>query len=216
MCWNAEISLNTFLFSSAILILIIYNNTYTQYKVNFFNNIYAYLFLLSFIFMQLVEFFLWKNINNKKINHVLSVLGALLLFLQPAFSLMLISNGKLRNILLLIYVIPAITFFIYLFVTVYFYTTISQKNHLVWHWGPNNYGYILFAIWLFFLVFSFFYEKQYLYIGFGLVFLILAFVIYNNDGSAKSIWCWSINIIMFILAIELLVYLPLKEGKCFK
>jgi len=194
MCWNAEISLNTFLFSSAILILIIYNNTYTQYKVNFFNNIYAYLFLLSFIFMQLVEFFLWKNINNKKINHVLSVLGALLLLLQPAFSLMLISNGKLRNILLLIYVIPAITFFIYLFVAVY----------------------ILFAIWLFFLVFSFFYEKQYLYIGFGLAFLILAFVIYNNDGSAKSIWCWSINIIMFILAIELLVYLPLKEGKCFK
>jgi hypothetical protein len=39
MCWNKEISLNTFLFSSFVLILIIYNNAYTQYKIKELNNI---------------------------------------------------------------------------------------------------------------------------------------------------------------------------------
>jgi len=30
MCWNAEVSLNTFAFSTFVLGMIIYNNTYTQ------------------------------------------------------------------------------------------------------------------------------------------------------------------------------------------
>ena len=44
--WNKDISLNTFLFSSFVLLLIIYNNTYTQYKINELENIWMYLFLL--------------------------------------------------------------------------------------------------------------------------------------------------------------------------
>ena len=33
MCWNEHVSLNTFLFSSFVLLLIIYNNYYTKYKI---------------------------------------------------------------------------------------------------------------------------------------------------------------------------------------
>lgn len=36
MCWNENVSLNTFLFSSFVLLLIFYNNTYTQYKIKHF------------------------------------------------------------------------------------------------------------------------------------------------------------------------------------
>ena len=54
MCWNASVSLNTFLFSSFILGLIIYNNLFTKYKIQHLNNIWAYLFLSSFILMQLI------------------------------------------------------------------------------------------------------------------------------------------------------------------
>ena len=68
MCWNAEVSLNTFLFSSFVLCLIIYNNTYTQYKIKDFNNIWIYLFFVSFILMQLFEFFIWRNVDNKLYN----------------------------------------------------------------------------------------------------------------------------------------------------
>lgn len=38
MCWNEHVSLNTFLFSSFVLALIVYNNSYTKYKIQELNN----------------------------------------------------------------------------------------------------------------------------------------------------------------------------------
>jgi hypothetical protein len=49
MCWNKDISLNTFLFSSFVLGLIMYNNAYTQYKIVELNNVYAYIFCVFYI-----------------------------------------------------------------------------------------------------------------------------------------------------------------------
>jgi hypothetical protein len=82
MCWNAEVSLNTFLFSGFVLLLIMYNNNYTQYKIQFIegiDNIWAYIFLFSWILMQLFEFFIWKNINNPGLNTIFSILASILL-----------------------------------------------------------------------------------------------------------------------------------------
>ena len=74
MCWNEHVSLNTFLFSSFILLLIIYNNAYTKYKIEELNNINIYIFLASIIFIQLIEFFIWRNMNNKYYNNFFSIL----------------------------------------------------------------------------------------------------------------------------------------------
>ena len=65
MCWNENVSLNTFLFSGFILALIIYNNSFTKYKIQELNNKWVYFFIASFVFMQLIEFFIWRNIDNK-------------------------------------------------------------------------------------------------------------------------------------------------------
>ena len=47
MCWNKNVSLNTFIASIGILALIFYNNKYTQYKIDTFQgNIFVYLFLI--------------------------------------------------------------------------------------------------------------------------------------------------------------------------
>ena len=97
MCWNASVSLNTFLFSSFILGLIIYNNLFTKYKIQHLNNIWAYLFLSSFILMQLIEFFIWKNINNKFYNNIFSICATLLLIIQPIISIMIITNIKITR-----------------------------------------------------------------------------------------------------------------------
>ena len=53
MCWNKDVSLNTFLFSGFVLCLIIYNNKYTQYKIDELNNIYSYIFFASIIIIQI-------------------------------------------------------------------------------------------------------------------------------------------------------------------
>ena len=56
MCWNADISLNTFIFGLFSMIFIFITNTYTKYKTHTFNNPLMYLFLGVVISIQLLEF----------------------------------------------------------------------------------------------------------------------------------------------------------------
>ena len=68
MCWNQYVSINTFIFSIFVLILIAFNNKYSPYKVKEFDSIFVYIFFISFISMQLIEFFIWRNLEDKKLN----------------------------------------------------------------------------------------------------------------------------------------------------
>ncbi len=216
MCWNQYISLNTFLFSAFVLVLIVYNNKYSPYKLDELNSIYAYFFLMSFFVMQLIEFFIWRNLNNKRLNKLFSNLGAVLLLLQPVASLMLLKDIDLRNKMLTLYVIPAFSYFIYEFSNKDFLTSVSKVGHLKWDWvdltGNKR---ILLIAWLFFLFFSIFYNKYYLVLVYTVALLIISLYSYLKDGSFGSLWCWSINSLMLFCAIKLLVILPYKEhGIC--
>jgi len=211
MCWNEDVSLNTFLFSSFVLLLIIYNNLFTKYKIQELNNTFVYLFIASVVFMQLIEFFIWKNINNKFYNNMFSIMATLLLLLQPIASIMILSNIHLRNILLFLYLLLAIPVSIYEFSTKHVHSVISKSGHLQWKFFGTNP--IIWITWLFFFVFSFIYEKR--WFGFGIIYaiivLIITFINYNNDHTVGSMWCWSVNSIMIYYAIYLLIYLPFLE-----
>ena len=74
MCWNETVSLNTFIFSLFGISFAYFNNVI---------NSYLFVHLLSFNSMQLLEYFTWKHLNNKKINRLLSMLGLFLIFIQP-------------------------------------------------------------------------------------------------------------------------------------
>jgi len=194
-----------------MLALIIYNNNFTSYKIQELNNIWIYLFFASFIFMQLIEFFIWRNINDKFYNNIFSIIAVLLLIIQPIMSIMILSNIKLRNLLLLFYFLIAIPFFIHIFFTKNIYSTISKRGHLKWIFFDSM---PLFSIvWLFFFLFSFIYEKMYLGIVFGLGMLLIAFINYKNDDTMWSMWCWIVNSIMIYYAFYLLIYLPFVEKK---
>ena len=168
MCWNASVSLNTFLFSGFVLALIIYNNTFTQYKIQELNNIWIYVFIASFIFIQLIEFFIWKNIDNHFYNNIFSIIATLLLFIQPIASIMVLSNIKLRNLLLFSYVLLATPYLIYKFSNKHIHTVISESGHLRWKFFEVSP--IIWSIWLFFFLFTFIYEKKW----FGLIFGFIA------------------------------------------
>jgi hypothetical protein len=85
MCWNATVSLNTFLFSFFGINFAYFNNVI---------NIYEYLFCYSFISIQLVEYFTWKHLHNKKLNRLLSQLGLFIIFMQPLFFILIPNNVK--------------------------------------------------------------------------------------------------------------------------
>jgi len=209
MCWNENVSLNTFLFSSFVLALIIYNNSFTKYKIQELNNKWVYFFIASFVFMQLIEFFIWRNINNKFYNNIFSILATLLLIIQPILSIMIVTDIKLRNLLLISYLLLAVPYSIYKFSNTHIHSEISELGHLSWNFFDT--APIVSIGWLFVLLFSFVYEKKWIGLVFGLSALIIAFFNYTKDQTMWSMWCWSVNSIMIYYAIYLLIYLPFLE-----
>ena len=209
MCWNASVSLNTFLFSSFVLTLIIYNNSFTKYKIQDLNSIWIYLFLLSFILMQLIEYFIWRNINNKFYNHVFSICATLLLIIQPVVSIMIVSNIPLRNLLLISYLSLAIAYSIYNFYTKDMYSVVSKKGHLNWLFVDITS--VAIIVWLFFFLFSLFYEQKYFEFLFGIIMLLVSYINYTTDNTVGSMWCWVVNSVMIYYAVYLLIYLPYLE-----
>ena len=209
MCWNEHVSLNTFLFSGFVLLLILYNNLFTKYKIQEFNSTFDYLFIASFIFIQLIEFFIWKNINNKFYNNIFSIAAQLLLIIQPIISIMILSNINLRNLLLILYSSLAIPYSIYNFSTKHIHSVISKNGHLIWNFFDTPL--IIWFVWLFFFLFGIIYEKGLFGITFALITLLITFLNYRNDNSVGSMWCWSVNSIMIYYSIYLLIYLPFLE-----
>ena len=213
MCWNQYVSINTFVFGIFGLLLIFFNNKYSSYKLPAFNNEYTYLFLLSFILMQLIEFVLWRNVRNRNLNRIFSSLGLLLLVVQPIASLYLLTNISLRNKLLLLYSIPAIIFLVYNLFNTNIHTVISPCNHLSWKWASYNnmtVESIVKMYYLFFLFFSLFYN------GYNkIIFLLLLYFIFlyyfHKDGSSGSIWCLSVNVVVLYFVLQILVVMPYNE-----
>jgi hypothetical protein len=216
MCWNQYVSLNTFVFSTFVLLLIAFNNKYSSYKITEIKNVYYFIFLMSFFTIQLIEFFLWRNLYNKEWNKILSILGALVILLQPVASLMLLNDITLRIKMLLTYSIPTFAYFIYEINTIDIKTTIAKNGHLKWVWFDlKGYKELLFVFWLFFLFFSLFYNKHYFGLSYTVFLLLVTLYSYKKEGTFASLWCWSINSLMLFYAVKLLVILPYKEhGLC--
>lgn len=210
MCWNQYVSLNTFTFSMFVLGLMIYNDLYSPYKLNFTNSVYLYFFIVSFASMQLVEYFIWKNINNKESVQFYSICGQLVVLLQPIASLLLLKQELLKWVMLLVYSVPTS----YLFVTSNKnYKTTVRNGHLKWNWMPTNT--MMELAWLFFLLFSFVVNGHYNYLIGTFILLIITYWSYNKNGTAGSLWCWSINLFMLYFAVKLLLVLPFQEhGLC--
>ncbi len=222
MCWNKTISLNTFIVSIVVLTMI-YMNKDTVYKFKDFDNNYMYLFLLSVSSIQLVEYFLWKNIENNNItnNTFYTKLGLLILLLQPIFSLQLINiNSKKdeddKNIMLTIYVISIIFLFIYKKIFNPFnFTTNIVSNHLSWGFmefkGLEN---IFLALWVFTISFVVFKNKNNI-LTYIISIFILAYTIYkyNKDNTWGSMWCWASNSVFLYYLIQLLLIKPYNQYK---
>lgn len=215
MCWNQDVSINTFLFGVFVLFLIAINNKYSKYKIAEFNNAFTYFFFMSFITMQFFEFLLWRNLDNPVMNNIISIAGAFLLIIQPIASLTMLENITLRNKLLLLYSIPALSYFAYRVTTQKFNTTVSKSGHLAWKWGGPTDNVFTHLFYLFFLYYSLFVNKHYFAIFLTLTLFVISYYTYYKEGSAGSMWCWLINIVMLYYLLKILIYLPYQEhGFC--
>jgi hypothetical protein len=163
---------------------------------------------------------MWLNMGNPYISRILSLLALAILVSQPFFSLMTINNTGVRVPMVWTYLFCTIVFIAIKWVrdkNVFnkFNIHKSRMGHLRWNFILNqehsSLDMAVFLIWLFFFVFGFFYNGNNSGIILGSILLFITYYQYMKDGSFGSMWCWSVNGIMIILAAYLLIVLPFWE-----
>lgn len=203
MCWNKDVSIHTFIFTTFILILI----AVMKHKPMVFDNIFMYIFLISFTSMQLFEYFIWVSIetNNTILNKAASF-GAwfLIRVLQPMSVLFLLPEKYtyLRTLLLPGYIISFIGTTIYksIFNPIQFKTVINKNGHLEWIWNELD-GCERINVLLYFLCISTLFIK--FPIGFILSMIALSFSVFRYKYTWGSNWCYLVNTIMVYYLIDI-------------
>jgi len=191
MCWNKTVSLNTFLFSFFGINFAYFNNVINSYE---------YLFFYSFISMQLVEYFTWKYLDNKKINRLLSQLGLFLIALQPILFILIPNNVKFNIKASLITLYVMFFFFSGILLNVNFSMTKAPNGHLAWNWliVPPLYAFI----WSLFLLVILLYIKKYILFAIHVIVFLAIYYTYYKTNTWGSLWCWIANIIGGFLIIR--------------
>lgn len=188
MCWNSTVSLNTFMIGLFAVLFAYFNEIITLYEV---------LFYMSFISMQLIEYFAWKNLNNKKINKIISYIALTLLIIQIPI-LLFVYNINYKYII--IFIILLISIYDIMNNNINFSFVKASNGHLQWNWNKLSW---LFWI-LYFGIGSFVLLKNKKYIVYVLLLLtaLISYYSYYKNNTYGSVWCWTVNIISFYLIVK--------------
>jgi hypothetical protein len=223
MCWNQDISLNTFIFSCFALVFIYITNTYSRYKTPVFDNPLMYAFALSVSSMQLLEYFIWKHIKNKSMNIFLSKLGPLILFLQVFFLILLME--KYYEWMMAIFLVSCLGFYLYSLQHPVLFRSRESEGHLSWDWiilpGLSNWtNFFLLILGLSFYMIPALYLKGITYpyrlVIFSLFLYVFVYFIGKKGHTYGSLWCWAVNGFFLYFLINILLILPFYEynGLC--
>lgn len=195
MCWNAKVSLNTYIFSTFTSLLCYYNNL---------TNLKSFLFYQSFIIMQLIEYFIWsKTFDNTLLSFSAFIITV---FFQPLLSILRIQNEKyipyIPNLIIFYLLFLFISFtFIYPINKLDFSTTPAKNGHLAWNWLSFHFPFIL--IWFMFFVSSLVLNNEYIAYAFTFTIFSVSYTLYNKTKTFGSLFCWVANLcsLLFIYSI---------------
>ena len=201
MCFNANISITTFLLGVVAIIIGYINKTIT----------YSFgLFYFSVIFMQFIEFLIWVYLNNSKINNYLSIVGSLLLKIQPLLLLYVLYSYD-KEIIVLLILLLILYYLISLILNNTNYRTIIGKNKsLQWDFLNMSQINLLFYYISALIILYFIYKKdndkyfKFLLISFIVIFtisFIFTFTRHYYDNTFGSLFCFYINLFSLVIII---------------
>jgi hypothetical protein len=186
MCWSADGSLKTYALAMALGVIHHYKETMDPVIL---------LLLVVFAHMQLVEYFLWKNLTVPSVNQLWSAVGLTLLILQPLVSAMLLPDDMRNKAWLITLTGTAL----YLLTTKVDLTTeVGANGHLKWNWIPRLSSPWAFA-WLFMLLAPMWITGHRVAFFFTLFTYFISAYFNDKYGTAGSYWCW-IAVSVFLLA----------------
>ena len=187
MCWNANVSINTYIFGLFACLFALLNK-----KIN----ITRFLFAQSWMSIQLIEYFIWSKTFS---NRLLSQIAFVIIFSQPLFSILSISNHTNVKYLTLVGYLLFMVFIMILkpWSTIDFTTVQATNGHLSWKW--LDYSKITILIWFLFLSIKLVVNKNLYILSLVTISAIVTYVLYSKTLTWGSLWCWLINIFSLIL-----------------
>jgi hypothetical protein len=202
MCWNKDVSIKTFIFTTIVMVLI----WTSKHKSQLFDSIFAYLFIFSFSLMQLVEYFIWTSIEtrNVELNQIASVFGWLLIRVaQPIAALYLLpeSYTYLRNILLPTYIASLIgtTAYKSMYNPIQFKTIVGKNSHLEWLWNDLQ-GFEINNVLMYFICIGTLFIRFPIGVIGAMLLLLFSVLYYNNTWGSN--WCYLVNAIVLYFFAE--------------
>jgi len=193
MCWSAEVSLNTFIFAIISFCIVVSFNRYPM--INAF-------IALSISLMQLYEYFVWKNIHDKKIIQNLSYFGPLIILLQVLLINYAFLRDNERNIGIILIIIIATICIIYNYKNNKFDMEVGENKHLIWHWA--DLPPILLLLICFFYLYPLTTKQNIIPFIYGLITLLISLYYYYKYKTWGTMWCYFSNLIWIVLIIKTL------------
>jgi hypothetical protein len=140
--------------------------------------------------MQLIEFFTWKNLNDKEKIRFLSQLGLFIVFIQVPLRILTFDNiaTKIKAFIMCLYLV--FSAFVAYYLPIDFSMHKAQNGHLAWNW--LNFPMYVHVIWLSFMLGMLFYAKEYLYFGINIIIVSAIYYSYYKTNTWGSLWCWLI------------------------
>lgn len=189
MCWNATVSLNTYIFGLFACIFSYVNN-----RLDIFN----FLFIQSWMSIQLIEYFIWSKTFS---NRVLSQVAFILIVLQPVFGILAASTSQTKYIYLALYIcFAAVTMVLNPWSKIDFSSTPASNGHLAWNWLNFSIPYMI--IWFFFLSIKFVANKQWIIYALVCISLVVTYLLYHKTKTWGSLWCWLANLASFAMIYD--------------
>ena len=203
MCYSKDLSLLSLTFGiTSSLTLIFFGNKQSSST----NKAIGYFYLFVSL-MQLVEYFIWSDIDcTNGLNKFGSFIGPILNHLQPVILLVLANIFiESSNIMGSDIIIPANI--LYLLYTIYKYYQYIQDSsnlcvktnscgHLNWTW-KKDYNYIFYFAISFLNIINF-YTNTNLIISFMLSYLLLIISILKFNENIGEFWCLMVTGIPFV------------------
>ena len=186
MCWNAQVSIITFLFGTACAMGLAYDK---------FEG--PTLAVFSFTCMQFLEFLTWIYMDDHHMNRMLSYVGVGLIVVQLTLLNIRIQHRKVRT-----YTLSALAFLFLLFVVVQgpytrFRMEVGENGHLIWYW--TDVPGLWVALCLSFYIFPTLFERSAFPSIFITVTLVTSLYNYYQYKTWGSMWCYMSNILWFFM-----------------
>ena len=175
MCWSANGSLATWIAGMSIALA-----SNRQYDPALWN------FMVLFTQIQLIEYFLWKDLRVPKLNAIWSKVGLTVILLEPLAAILLIKNANLRQKAILAYGVWIAA--VLLTQKFDFTTVVGGNGHLKWNWLIPSFWWAV--PWFIFLFGAIWVSGNPRVFWFAVATWLISSYFYLRYKTIASMWCW--------------------------